>query len=96
MNTVKAECAYNSKSSVKLPVLRGETMAQGIMAGWIFILIVAALYTDDNLRQIIPAVFVAILALVAVAIPVWLPRVLSHFHKRERTKKQVVEIEVVE
>jgi membrane-bound acyltransferase YfiQ involved in biofilm formation len=71
-------------------------MAQGIMAGWIFIMIMATLYADENLRHAIPAVFGAILILVVVAIPIWLPIVLSNYHKREKTKKQVVEIEVVE
>jgi hypothetical protein len=71
-------------------------MVQGIMAGWIFIVIVAALYTDENLRHVIPAVFGAFLAFVAVAIPIWLPMVLSYYHKKVKTEKQVVEIEVVE
>ena len=71
-------------------------MVQGIMAGWIFIVIVAALYTDENLRQVIPAVFCAFLAFVAVAIPIWLPMVLSYYHKRVKAEKQAVEIEVVE
>jgi len=96
VSTFKVECAYNSKSFVKFPVLRGETMVQGIMAGWIFIMIVAALYSDENLRKVIPAVFGAFLAFVAVAIPIWLPLVLSYYHKRVKTEKQVVEIEVVE
>ncbi len=71
-------------------------MVQGVMGGWIFIVIMAVLYTDENLRQVIPAVLVAFLALTAVAIPVWLPMVLSYYHKRVKTEKQVVEIEVVE
>jgi membrane-bound acyltransferase YfiQ involved in biofilm formation len=71
-------------------------MVQGIMAGWIFILIMAALYTNENLRHAIPAVFSAFLALIIVAIPIWLPIVLSNYHKKGKTKKQVVEIEVVE
>ena len=71
-------------------------MVQGIMAGWIFIVIVAALYTNESLRQIIPAVFGVLLALVVAAIPICLPMVLSYCHKREMTKKQVVEIKVVE
>ncbi|MGA8181147.1 MAG: hypothetical protein WB792_13885 [Desulfobacterales bacterium] len=71
-------------------------MAQGIMAGWIFIVIVAVLYTDENLRHAIPSVLGAFLALVVVAIPIWLPMVLSYYHKREKTKKQVVEMEGVE
>jgi membrane protein YdbS with pleckstrin-like domain len=71
-------------------------MVQGIMAGWIFLVIAAALYTDENLRQAIPSVFGVFLVLVALAIPIWLPMVLSYYHKREKTEKQVVEIEVVE
>jgi Kef-type K+ transport system membrane component KefB len=70
-------------------------MVQGIMAGWIFLLILAALYTDENLRHVIPAVFGAFLALLVVTIPIWLPMLLSNYHKRDKTKKQVVEIEVV-
>jgi hypothetical protein len=71
-------------------------MVQGIMAGWIFLVIMAALYADENLRQLIPAVFGAFLLLAAVAIPIWLPKVLSNDHKRDKTEKQVVKIEVVE
>ncbi len=71
-------------------------MVQGIMAGWIFILIMAALYTNENLRHAIPSVFSAFLALIIVAIPIWLPIVLSNYHKKGKTKKQAVEIEVVE
>ncbi len=70
-------------------------MVQGIMAGWIFLLILAALYTDENLRHVIPAVLGAFLALLVVTIPIWLPMLLSNSHKRDKTKKQVVEIEVV-
>jgi hypothetical protein len=71
-------------------------MVQGIMAGWIFLLIMAALYTDENLRHVIPAVFGAFLALLVVSIPIWLPMLLSNYHKTEKTKKQVVEIDIVE
>jgi multisubunit Na+/H+ antiporter MnhB subunit len=71
-------------------------MVQGIMAGWIFILIMAALYTDENLRHLIPAVLGAILAVVVVTIPIWLPIVESNYHKWEKKKKQMVEIEGVE
>ena len=66
------------------------------MAGWIFILIMLTLYADENLRHTIPAVFCAFLAIVAVSIPIWLPKVLSNYQKREKTKKQMAEIEVVE
>ncbi len=65
-------------------------MVQGIMAGWIFMVIAAALYTDENLRQVIPAVFVAFWALVAVAIPLWLPKILSYYHKKVKTEKQEI------
>jgi uncharacterized membrane protein YesL len=71
-------------------------MIQGIMVGWIFILIMATLYADENLRHAIPAVLGAFLAFVIVTIPIWLPIVLSNYHKRGRTKKPVIEIEVVE
>ncbi len=71
-------------------------MVQGIMAGWILIVIMTALYTNENLRHAIPAVLGIILALVVAAIPIWLPIVLSNYHKREEIKKQMVEIEVVE
>jgi len=54
------------------------------------------LYADENLRHAIPAVLGAFLAFVIVTIPIWLPIVLSNYHKRGRTKKPVVEIEVVE
>jgi hypothetical protein len=71
-------------------------MVQGIMSGWIFILIMATLYTDENLRHLMPAVFGAFLVLIVVATPVWLPMVLSNCDKREKTKKQAVEIKVVD
>ena len=71
-------------------------MVQGIMVGWIFLLIMAALYTTENLRHAIPAVFGAILVLAVVAIPIWLPMVLSYYHKSGKTKKQAVKIEIAE
>ena len=86
----------DGKHIIRSSALGGEAMVQGIMAGWIFIVIAAALCADENLRQAIPAVLVAFWALVAVAIPIWLPMVLSYYHKRVKTEKQVVEIEVVE
>jgi membrane protein YdbS with pleckstrin-like domain len=73
----------------------GETMLQGIIAGWIFILFMTALFVDENLRHAIPSVFGVFLAVVVVTIPIWIPIVLDNKHKREQTKKQVVEIEVV-
>ena len=70
-------------------------MLQGILAGWIFILIMAALFVDENLRHTIPAVFGVFLAVVVVTLPIWISIVLDNKHKREKTRKQVVEIEVV-
>lgn len=67
-------------------------MLQGVIAGWIFILFMAALFTDENLRHAIPTAFGAFLAVVIVTIPIWVPIVLPNKHKRKRTKKQVVEI----
>ena len=71
-------------------------MVQGVMAGWIIILIMLTLYVDENLRHAIPAVFGVFLAIVVIAIPIWFFTVLSNSHKREKTKRQVAEIEVVE
>ena len=71
-------------------------MLQGLIAGWIFILFMAALFTDVNLRHAVPTAFSAFLAVLIVTIPIWVPIVLSNKHTRKRTKKQVVEIEVVE
>lgn len=70
-------------------------MVQGIMAGWIFILIMATIYADENVRHAIPGVFGVFLVFAVVAIPIWLPIVLSNYHKREKTKEQVAEIEIV-
>ena len=71
-------------------------MMQGLIAGWIFILSMAALFGDETLRHAIPTVFGVFLAVVVVTIPMWIPIVLSNKHKMKRTKKQVVEIKVVE
>jgi membrane-bound acyltransferase YfiQ involved in biofilm formation len=71
-------------------------MVQGIMSGWIFILIMVTLYADENLRHVMPAVFAAFLVLIVVATPVWLSMVLPNYDKRKKTKKQAVEIEVVD
>jgi len=68
---------------------------QGILAGWIFILFMAALFFDENLRHAIPTVFGAFLAVAVVTLPVWISIVLDNKHKRGKPKKQVVEIEVV-
>jgi hypothetical protein len=70
-------------------------MLQGIIAGWIFILFMTALFVDENLRHAIPTAFGVFLVVVVVTIPIWIPIVLDNKHKREQTKKQVVEIEVV-
>ena len=70
-------------------------MMQGLIAGWIFILSMAALFADENLRHAIPTAFGVFLAVVVVILPILIPIVLDNKHKREKTKKQVVEIEVV-
>jgi len=70
-------------------------MLQGIIAGWIFILFMAALFIDENLRHTIPTIFGVLLLVVAVTIPILVPIVLDNKHKSKKTKKQVVEIEVV-
>ena len=70
-------------------------MLQGIIAGWIFILFMAALFVDENLRHLIPNILGVFLAVVAVTIPILIPIVLDNKHKTKKTKKQVVEIEVV-
>ena len=70
-------------------------MLQGIIAGWIFILFMAVLFVDENLRHAISASFGVLLAVVVIIIPILVPIVLDNKHKREKTKKQVVEIEVV-
>jgi fructose-specific phosphotransferase system IIC component len=75
-------------------VLGDETMLQGIIAGWIFILFMAALFVDENLRHAIPSLFGVFLAVVVVTLPIWVPIVLDNKHKREKAKKQVIEIEV--
>jgi membrane protein YdbS with pleckstrin-like domain len=73
----------------------GKTMLQGIIAGWIFILFMAVLFVDENLRHAISASFGVLLAVVVIIIPILVPIVLDNKHKREKIKKQVVEIEVV-
>jgi hypothetical protein len=70
-------------------------MLQGIIAGWIFILFIATLFVNENLRHAIPTAFGVFLAVVVVSMPILVPIVLDNKHKREKTKKQVVEIEVV-
>jgi len=70
-------------------------MLQGIIAGWIFILFMAALFVDENLRHAIPTVFGVFLAVVVVTLPIWISIVFDNKHKREKTNEQVVEIEVV-
>lgn len=69
---------------------------QGLIAGWIFILFMVALFVNENLRHVIPAAFGVFGAVVVVTIPIWVPMLLDNKHKREKTKKQLVEIEVIE
>ena len=70
-------------------------MLQGLIAGWIFILFMAALFANENLSHVIPIAFCVFLAVVVVTIPIWVPIVLDNKHKSEKIKKQVVEVEVV-
>ena len=70
-------------------------MLQGIIAGWIFILFMTALFVDENLRHAMPSAFGVFLAVVVVTIPIWISKVFDNKHKRKKTKKQVVEIEVI-
>ena len=69
-------------------------MLQGLIAGWICILSMVALFGDEKLHHAIPAVFGVFWAATVVTIPIWVPIVLDNKHKREKTKKQVVEVEV--
>lgn len=69
-------------------------MLQGIIAGWIFILFMAALLVEENLRHAIPAAFGVFLAAIVVTSPIWVPMVLDNKHNKKKTKKQVVKIEV--
>ena len=70
-------------------------MLQGIIAGWIFILFMAALFVDENLRHAVPTILSVFLSAAVITIPILLPIVLDNKHKSKKTKKQVVEIEVV-
>ena len=69
-------------------------MLQGIIAGWVFILFMAVLFVDENLRHAIPSAFGVFLIVVVVTILVWVPIILDNKYKREKTKKQVVKVEV--
>lgn len=70
-------------------------MLQAMIAGWILILFMAALFVDENLRHLIPTIFGVFLAVAAVTIPILVPIVLDDKHKSKKTKKHVVETEVV-
>jgi|GEM_PF-877292 len=71
-------------------------MLQGLIAGWIFILFVAVLFTDGNFRNAIPTAFGDFLAAVVVTLPIWVSIVLYNKHKMKKIKKQMVKIEVLE
>jgi hypothetical protein len=64
-------------------------MMQGLITGWIFLLSLAALYTNENLRHVIPTVFGVLLAVAVFTIPIWVPLLLYNNHKRVKIKKQV-------
>jgi hypothetical protein len=70
-------------------------MLQGIIAGWILILFMAALFVDENLRHAVPTIFSVFLSVAVITIPILLPIVMDNKQKSKKTKKQVVEIEVV-
>jgi len=73
----------------------GVTKLQGILAGWISILFMAALFVDENLRHAMPAALGVSWVAVVLTSPIWVPIILDNKHKKEKTKKQVVEIEVL-
>jgi hypothetical protein len=70
-------------------------MLQGIIAGWILILFMAALFVDENLRHAVPTILSVLLSVAVIIISILLPIVMDNKHKSKKTKKQVVEIEVV-
>ena len=70
-------------------------MLQGIIAGWILILFMAALVIDENLRHAVPTIFSLFLSVAVITISILLPIVMDNKHKIKKTKKKVVEIEVV-
>jgi hypothetical protein len=70
-------------------------MLQGIIAGWILILFMTALFVDENLRHAVPTIFSLFLSVAVITISILLPIVMDNKHKSKKTKKQVVEIEVV-
>ena len=67
-------------------------MMQGLIAGWIFLSSMTALYANENLRHVIPTVFGVFLAVVVFTTPILVPILLYNKHKRV-TKKKQVEIE---
>ena len=71
-------------------------MLQGLMAGWIFILLMTVLFFDENLFHAIPNVLNGFLTVVVVTMPIWVSIVLYITHKENKAKKQAVEINVVE
>jgi hypothetical protein len=70
-------------------------MLQGIIAGWILILFMAALVIDENLRHAVPTIFSLFLSVAVITISILLSIVMDNKHKIKKTKKKVVEIEVV-
>ena len=70
-------------------------MLQGLIAGWVFLLFMAALFVDENLRHAVPTIFSVFLSVAVITISILLPIVMDNKHKSKKTKKQVVEIEVV-
>lgn len=71
-------------------------MLQGLIAGWIFMLFMAVLFCDENLRHALPDAFSDFLAIVVVTLPIWLPILMFNTYKRKKSKNQVVAMEVLE
>jgi len=61
-------------------------MMQGLIAGWIFILSMAALFADENLRHAVPVILGVFFTVAVVSMPIWIPVVLDNKHEREKTK----------
>lgn len=80
----------NGSDFYRFQMLKGEIMLQGLIAGWIFILITIALFVDGNLRHAMPAAFGDMLAAAVVTIPIWVPIVLYNAkYKGEKNKETI-------
>jgi hypothetical protein len=102
MHLIKKSCEmisewiHNGRYFGRFQMSGGEIVLQGLIAGWIFILFMAAWFADDKLRHVIPIAFGDFLVAVVAALPIWVFIVLYNKHKMKKTKKPMVEIEVLE